>query len=194
MSKSKAGGSSRSRIADHRKPKNSTRNRSRTISTAGAACGHLILRKLTSIGRKATRWVAGTAPVGIGTHISAVTPSFRAMESSTARSAGVSIHRSSLVMLRLATMAATTIILVPTGIAGAGVSITLLITIMAFITVLAAMDTAAPIMGDMAAGRAAPWDTAVAGTMVAEDFMAAKVASMVVEGFMVAEEAVIINA
>src|SRR5258708_37483578 len=186
MAKSRAGISSRSEIVDRRKPKNSTKIRPRTISTAGAACGHLILRKPTSIARKPIRWVAGTPLVGIGIRISAVTPSFRETESSTARSAGVSIRPSSLVGLPLATMAATTIISVPTGIAGAAVTITLLTTITASIValVVAITDTAASIMEHLAA-RTAPWATAVASTMVAEGFMVAK-ASMAVAGFMVA--------
>jgi len=143
-----------------------------------------------SIEHKPTPWVAGMALVGIGIRTSAVTRSFRETESSTARSAGVSIRRSSLVGLRLATMAATTIISVPTGIAGAAVTITFLTTIMAPIVVLVAiMDIAASIMEHLGA-RAAPWATAVASTLVAEGFMAAK-ASMAVEVFTVAAVAAI---
>jgi len=85
-------------------------------------------------------------------------------------------------------MAATTITSVPTGIAGAAVSITLLTTITVPIVALEAiMDTAASIMVVMAA-RTAPWATSAAGTMVAEASMAVE-GFTVVEGFMVAEEA-----
>src|SRR6267143_1090940 len=145
--------SSCSAPADRRKPRNSTKNGLRTISTAGAACGPRIPRKPTLIGLKLIRWAAGTLRVGIGIRISAVTPTFRETESSTARSAGVSIRPISLVGLHLATMAISTIISIPTGIAGAEVTviITLLTTITASIMALAAMDIAASIMEQMAA-------------------------------------------
>src|SRR5882762_10143759 len=139
--------SSRSEIVNRRKPKNSTKNRLRTVSTAGAVCGHLILRKPTSIARKPIRWEAGTALVGIGIRISAATPSFRETESSTVRSAGVSIRPFSLVGRSLATMATSTIILTTTGIAGAEVTVTimLLTTITASIMALVVMDAVASI-------------------------------------------------
>src|SRR5712664_340411 len=184
ISRSRASISSYSAPADRRKPRNSTKNRLRTISTAGAACGPRIPRKPTLIGLKLIRWAAGTLRVGIGIPISAVTPTFREAESSTARSAGVSIRPFSLVRLHLATMAISTIISIPTGIAGAEVTviITLLTTITASIMALAAMDIAASIMEQMAA-RTAAWATAVASTMVAGGFMAVE-GLIVVEGFM----------
>src|SRR6267142_113640 len=111
MSRSRATVRSRSETADRRKPRNSTRNKPRTICTAGAACGLRIPRKLTLIGLKTMRWVAGTAPVGIGIRITAVTLTFRETESSTARSAGVSIRLSSLALLPLASLATSTMIL-----------------------------------------------------------------------------------
>src|SRR5882762_2783684 len=125
-------------------------------------------RKPTLIGLKLIRWAAGTLRVGIGIRISAVTPTFRETESSTARSAGVSIRPISLVGLHLATMVISTIISIPTGIAGAEgtVIITLLTTITASIMALAAMDIAASIMEQMAA-RTGAQATAVASTMVA---------------------------
>src|SRR6266481_2545018 len=111
MSRSRATVRSRSETAARRKPRNSTRNKPRTICTAGAACGLRIPRKLTLIGLKTMRWVAGTAPVGIGIRITAVTLTFRETESSTARSAGVSIRLSSLALLPLASLATSTMIL-----------------------------------------------------------------------------------
>src|SRR6267143_1060859 len=111
MLRSRAIVRSRSGTAVRRKPRNSTKNMPRTISIAGAACGLRIRRKLTLIGLKPIRWAAGTATVGIGIRITAVTPTFRETESSTARSAGVSIRPSLLALLPLASLATSTMIL-----------------------------------------------------------------------------------
>src|ERR1700694_436178 len=178
MSRSREIIRSRSETAVRRKPRNSTKNKPRTISIAGAACGLRIPRKLTSIGLKPIRWAAGTAPVGIGIRITAVTPTFREMESSTARSAGVSIRPSACTILRLAFTAITTIISVPTGIAGVAVTITLLTTItVSIMALVATTDIVASLVETTMVAE---------GSMGEKAFMAAK-APTVVEAFTVAE-------
>src|SRR6267142_1200421 len=207
MSSSRAIVRSRSEAAVRRKPRNSTKNKPRTISTAGAACDLRIPRKLTSIGPKTIRWAAGTAPVGIGIRITAVTPTFREMESSTARSAGVSIRPSSLSLLRLASLATSTMILmtfVTLKVESAVTGVTLVIgegtLVVGRIVRLTTTSTSvtAPTMG-LTIPAAAAWATSVAkafavakAPMVAEAFMVAKAfmaakAPMVVEAFTVAE-------
>src|SRR6267378_666441 len=195
MSSSRAIVRSRSETAVRRKPRNSTKNKLRTISTAGAACDLRIPRKLTSIGLKTIRWAAGTAPVGIGIPITAVTPTFREMESSTARSAGVSIRPSSLALLRLASLATSTMILmtfVTLKVESAVTGVTLVIgggtLVVGRVVRLTTTTTSitAPTMG-LTIPAAAAWATMVAEAfMVAKAFMAAK-APMVVEAFTVAE-------
>src|SRR5260370_7736953 len=89
-----------------------TKNKSRTICIGGAACALLIWRKPTSTGRKTTKWVVGTEPVGIGTRIMALIRSFQGTESSTAHSVGVSIHRLTWALRRFSSSA--TMILIET--------------------------------------------------------------------------------
>src|SRR6267378_2343588 len=209
MSRSRATVRSRSETADRRKPRNSTRNKPRTICTAGAACGLRIPRKLTLIGLKTMRWVAGTAPVGIGIRITAVTLTFRETESSTARSAGVSIRPSSLALLPLASLATSTTILMTfvilkVGSTAAGSTSAIGGTLAIGGTVVKGgimkhtTTITAPTMG-LTIPATAAWATAVAkafavakAPMVAEAFMVAKAfmaakAPMVVEAFTVAE-------
>src|SRR5882762_1305096 len=207
MSSSRAIVRSRSETAVRRRPRNSTKNKPRTISTAGAACDLRIPRKLTSIGLKTIRWVAGTAPAGIGIRITAVTPTFRETESSTARLAGVSIRPSSLALLRLASLATSTMILmtfVTLKVESAVTGVTLVIgggtLVVGRVVRLTTTTTSitAPTMG-LTIPAAAAWATAVAkafavakAPMVAEAFMVAKAfmaakAPMVVEAFTVAE-------
>src|SRR5467141_2542159 len=195
MSRSRATVRSRSETADRRKRRNSTRNKPRTICTAGAACGLRIPRKLTLIGLKTMRWVAGTAPVGIGIRITTVTLTFRETESSTARSAGVSIRLSSLALLPLASLATSTMILMTFVILKVGSTV-----VKGGIMKLTTTTTSitAPTMG-LTIPATAAWATAVAkafavakAPMVAEAFMVAKAfmaakAPMVVEAFTVAE-------
>src|SRR6266481_1584742 len=212
MSRSRATVRSRSETADRRKPRNSTRNKPRTICTAGAACGLRIPRKLTLIGLKTMRWVAGTAPVGIGIRITAVTLTFRETESSTARSAGVSIRLSSLALLPLASLATSTMILMTfvilkVGSTAAGGTSAIGGTLAIGGTVVkggimklttTTNSITAPTMG-LTIPATAAWATAVAkafavakAPMVAEAFMVPKAfmaakAPMVVEAFTVAE-------
>src|SRR5258708_4122084 len=193
MSRSRAIIRSRSETTDRRNPRNSTKHRPRTISTAGAACGHRIPQKPTLIGLKTIQWAAGTAPVGIGIRISPLIPSFRETESSTARSAGASIRPSACTTLRLAFTATTTIISVPTGIAGAAVNTTMLTTTTAPIVALVAItDTAASIV-ETTAGRTGTWATKVASTMVMEGSMVKEAFTMAV-GFTKAEAFTVVEA
>src|SRR5260370_3172963 len=171
MSRSRAIIRSRSETTDRRNPRNSTKNKPKTTSTAGAACGHLIPRKPTSIGLKTIRWAAGTAPVGIGIRIQPLTPTFRETESSTARSAGDSIRPSTCSMLRLVFTGTTTIISVRPGIAGAAVNITMLTKTMVAIVALAAITVIAGSIVETTAARTGTWATKVACTMAAEGSM-----------------------
>src|SRR5260370_14552642 len=89
-----------------------TKNKSRTVCIGGAAGALLMWRKPTSTGRKTTKWVVGTEPVGIGTRIMALIRSFQGTESSTAHSVGVSIHRLTWALRRFSSSA--TMILIET--------------------------------------------------------------------------------
>src|SRR5260370_10288633 len=98
-------------LAGRRSQRSSTRNKSRTICIGGAACALLIWRKPTWIGRKSTRWVIGTEPVGIGTRIIAAIRSFRGRGSSIAHSVGGFIHRLTWASRRFSSSATSTMIL-----------------------------------------------------------------------------------
>src|SRR5258706_10319688 len=87
---------------------------SKAICIGGAACALLIWRKPTWIGRKTTNRAIGTEPVGIGTRIMALTPSFQGMESSTAHSVGVFIHRLTWALRRFSSSATATMLLIET--------------------------------------------------------------------------------
>src|SRR6266481_8964331 len=98
-------------LAGRRSQRSSTRNKSRTICIGGAACALLIWRKPTWIGRKSTKWVIGTEPVGIGTRIIAAIRSFRGTGSSIAHSVGGFIHRLTWASRRFSSSATSTMIL-----------------------------------------------------------------------------------
>src|SRR6266404_1420766 len=98
-------------LAGRRSQRSSTKNKSKTICIGGAACALLIWRKPTWIGRKPTKWVIGTEPVGIGTRIIAAIRSFRGTGSSIAHSVGGFIHRLTWASRRFSSSATSTMIL-----------------------------------------------------------------------------------
>src|SRR5260370_11042676 len=117
----------------------------------------------------------GTDLVGIGIRITTATRNFREMASSTARSAGVSIPPSTWVLLRLAFTGITIITLVPIGIAGVAVTITMPTSSMASITAGTS---------DMAATTTPEISMLVKGSMAVKGSITAK-GSMAAKGFMV---------
>src|SRR6266576_2702117 len=93
------------------------------ICISGAACALLIWRKPTSIGRKTTKWVIRTTPVGIGIRITALIRSFQEMESSTAHSVGVFIHRLTWASRPFSSSVTSTTILIETSVLAIGTTI-----------------------------------------------------------------------
>src|ERR1700740_739908 len=107
----------------------------------------------------------GTDLVGIGIRITTATRTFREMETSTVRSAGVSIRPSLWVLLRLVFTGITIITSVPTGITGVAATITMPTSTMASIMVE---------ISDMAATNMPEISMLVKDSMAAKGFMVAK--------------------
>src|SRR6266404_818029 len=154
-------------LAGRRSQRSSTKNKSKTICIGGAACALLIWRKPTWIGRKSTKWVIGTEPVGIGTRIIAAIRSFRGTGSSIAHSVGGFIHRLTWASRRFSSSATSTMILMTyvTTIGG-----TLVIGSIMKLTTTNTWITASTTGLRIPATAASPVSTAV----VAEDSMEAK--------------------
>src|SRR6267378_6111140 len=171
-----------------RTPRKPATHKDPLTSMPGAACGLRIRRKVTLIGLKPRRWAAGTAPVGIGIRITAVTPTFRETESSTARSAGVSIRPSLLALLPLASLATSTMILmtfVTLKVESTVTEVTLVIGGALVVGSIMKLTTTTTSITAPTTGLTIP-ATAAWATAVAKAFAVAK-APMVAEAFMVAK-------